>query len=127
MRFCANRFAVVCFSPSLFALLLGCASPYQPPQAVYKTVQILSDPPGARIEINGNYVGDAPLTVKVKADTEYNRFYSNTLIRAYPKENGYVQTKYFAPGTSEGLDLPDRIFFDTNLRATYPQIPIQIQ
>ena len=28
-------------------------------------VQILSEPPGASIEINGTYVGDAPLIVKI--------------------------------------------------------------
>jgi hypothetical protein len=127
MGLLANRFAVVCFLANLFTLLLGCAGTYQPLPPVYKNVQIISDPPGARIEINGNYIGDAPLVTKIRKDTEYERFYSSTVIRAYPKGDGYVQTKHFAPGTLEGLNLPDRIFFDTNLRATYPQIPIQIQ
>ena len=127
MKFRANRFAAVCFLAGLFAFSLGCASSYQPQPPVYKNVQIISDPPGARIEINGNYIGDAPLVTKIRKDEQYERFYESTVIRAYPKGAGYVQTKNFAPGTSEGLNLPDRIFFDTNLRPTYPQIPIQIQ
>jgi hypothetical protein len=30
-----------------------------------KKVEILSDPAGARIEVNDNYVGDAPITVEI--------------------------------------------------------------
>jgi PEGA domain len=127
MGFRASRFVIVCLSANFFASLLGCANSYQPQPPVYKNVQIISDPPGARIEINGNYIGDAPLVTKIRSDEPYERFYSSTVIRASPKADGYVQTKNFAPGTLEGLDLPDRIFFDTNLHSTYPQIPIQIQ
>jgi hypothetical protein len=123
----ANRFTIVCFSASFFASLLGCASTPQPSAPVYKSVQIISEPAGARIEISGNYIGDAPLVTKIRKDEQYERFYENTVIRAYPKGSGYVQSKNFAPGTAESLNLPDRIFFDTNLRATYPQIPIQLQ
>ena len=126
----ARRFAIVCFSASFFALLLGCASTstYKPTPPVYKDVQIVSEPTGARIEINGDYIGDAPLIAKVRID-EGGRFYSNTIIRAYPKGNGYVQTRSFLYGfgTSESLNCPDRIFLDTNLHYTYPQIPMQIQ
>jgi hypothetical protein len=125
--FRASHFAVVCFSANLFALLLGCATTYQPPPPVYKTVQIISEPPGARIEINGNYIGDAPLFTTIRKDSRYQRFYSSTVIRAYPKGDGYVQTKNFAPGTLEGFYLPDRIFFDTNLHPVYPKLPIEIR
>ena len=127
MRFSANRFATVCLSANLFALLLSCTSTYQPPPPVYKSVQIISEPPGARIEINGNYIGDAPLVTQIRKDSAYERFYSSTAIRAYPKGDGYVQTKDFSPGSLEGLNLPDRIFFDTNLHSVYPQLPIQIR
>jgi PEGA domain len=122
-----NRFAIACSLANLFAFLMGCVSTYQPPTPVYKTVQIISDPPGARIEINGNYIGDAPLSTKIRKDTEYDRFYSSTVIRAYPKGDGYVQTKNFSPGSLEGLNLPDRIFFDTNLHPVYPKLPIEIR
>jgi hypothetical protein len=127
MKFCTNRFAAVCFSANFFALLLSCASTYQPPPPVYKSVQIISEPPEARIEINGNYIGDAPLVTKIRKDLDSERFYSSTVIRTYPKGDGYVQTKDFSPGTLEGLNLPDRIFFDTNLHSVYPQLPIQIR
>jgi hypothetical protein len=124
-----SRFAIICFSASFFALLVGCASTPQPSASapVYKSVQIISEPAGARIEINGNYIGNAPLFTKIRKDDQYERFYSSTVIRAYPKGDGYLQTKNFAPGTLEGLDLPDRIFFDTNLHPVYPKLPIEIQ
>jgi hypothetical protein len=34
------------------------------PNPTTKAVQILSHPPGAKIEINDNYIGEAPMTVQ---------------------------------------------------------------
>jgi hypothetical protein len=116
----ANRFAIVCFAASFFGILLGCASSYKPPPPVYKNVQIISDPAGARIVIDGNYIGDAPLVTKLRIDPNNPQdCWSSTVIQAIPKGDGYVQT--------ERGNCADRIFFDTNLHYTRPQIPIQIQ
>ena len=77
-------------------------------------VQIISDPPGARIEINGNYVGDAPLTVKIEGfrDRTFNK---TTVIIANPIYAGqYVQVKSFVGNTAvrELNDkIPERILF----------------
>ena len=36
-----------------------------PAQSAKAKVEIISDPAGARIEVNDNYVGDAPITVEI--------------------------------------------------------------
>jgi len=95
------------------ALSTPATTPTPAPPPTYKTVQILSDPPGARIEINSNYIGDAPITAKVKVRRDDVFVDWPTLIRAYPKGEGYPQQKYFAPGSYDGYKCPDRILFDT--------------
>ena len=82
--------------------LVGCTpSPYPyraqtpPPSAYYrptppptqaqpaiKPIEIISDPPGARIEVNDDYVGDAPIVVTVSRDDGH--FKNQTVIRAMP-------------------------------------------
>ena len=78
--------------------------------AATKTIQIISDPPGARIEVNDDYVGDAPISITVP--TEGANFAKGTTIRATPTMQGeYVQSKYF-DRTSE---VPSRILFSMGL------------
>lgn len=100
------------------------ASQAQAKPAEQKEIQIISDPPGARIEVNQDYVGDAPITIKVPQINGY--FAQNTVIRALPTEAGdYVQTKSFIAGQSTmeeavslgtwGDEIPSRILFDTRL------------
>jgi hypothetical protein len=62
---------------AVFVFGIGCSSPYvaqKPPPSAYrpvshesptKKVEIVSEPAGARIEVNDNYVGDAPITVEI--------------------------------------------------------------
>jgi PEGA domain len=76
-----------------------------------KTIQIVSDPPGARIEVDDDYVGDAPLEIKVpqKADGTFVRAMT---IRATPTQQGaYVQSKYFTYGSQ----IPSRLLFSMGL------------
>ena len=78
--------------------------------AATKTIQIISDPPGARIEVNDDYVGDAPISITVPIQGA--KFTRMTIIRATPTLQGeYVQSKYF-DGTSE---VPSRILFSMGL------------
>jgi hypothetical protein len=102
---------------SLLALTLIYTSCYVTLPLISKNqfdVQIISDPPGARIEINGNYVGDAPLTVKIEGfrDRTFNK---TTVIIANPIYAGqYVQVKSFVGNTAvrELNDkIPERILF----------------
>jgi hypothetical protein len=78
--------------------------------AATKTIQIISDPPGARIEVNDDYVGDAPISITVPTDRA--KVTKVTIIRATLTLQGeYVQSKYF-DATSEVLS---RILFSMGL------------
>jgi hypothetical protein len=117
------------------ALTLGCSSGLQTTQEKSrsqsaqqpKEIQIISEPAGARIEVNDDYVGDAPITIKVPQNN--GRFTKTTLIRALPIEAGnYVQTKSFygpeglpfAEAAPSGADIPSRILFDMRLTSISP-------
>jgi len=77
-------------------------------------VQIISDPPGASIEINGNYVGDAPIIVKIEGFGDQT-FIKSTEIIANPNcAEQYVQQKNFYGGHStRSLNdkIPEKILF----------------
>jgi PEGA domain len=76
------------------------SAPTPVPEVQTKKVEIISEPAGARIEINDNYIGDAPITVEIPQDQGY--FKATTTIRALPTEAGdYVQTKYFDGADSQ--------------------------
>jgi hypothetical protein len=83
----------------------------------HKEVEIISEPPGARIEVNGDFVGCAPTTIKMlgKSDGEVAMDYA---IRAYPPgPEYYPQAKLFVKRVSGDRDrIPKRIYFDMRLR-----------
>ena len=82
----------------------------QPRPTAMKTIQIISDSPGVRIEVNDDYVGDAPTSITVPTDRA--KFTKVTIIRATPTLQGeYVQSKHF-DATSE---VPSRILFRMGL------------
>lgn len=88
---------------------------------VPKEVEVLSDPAGARIEVNDEYVGDAPLDVKVPESG--GNFTKLTVIRAIAVRGGdYVQTKIFLDGAS----VPSRILFDMDLGPATPAVDVNI-
>ena len=91
----------------LLAFTLGCSSSLQTTQEKSrsesaqqpKEIQIISVPAGARIEVNDDYVGDAPITIKVPQDDD--RFIKTTVIRALPSEAGnYVQVLCWLRGSA---------------------------
>jgi hypothetical protein len=98
---------------SVFLLYAGCASHTHPVRPRVK-VQIVSQPAGAQIEMNGQYIGDAPLSVDIEASND-GRFWRDTVIKAYPKETGYIQIKAFNGQSTWAISdaVPPRIFFDT--------------
>jgi hypothetical protein len=66
--------------------------------ATTRQVEILSEPPGARIEVNDNYIGDTPITTTFQCSPD-GRFLETTSIRALPTQPGdYVQFKFFFGG-----------------------------
>jgi len=117
-------------------LLAGCES--TPPGAergphgtIAYDVMVESFPPGARIEANGQIVGNAPLHLKIFGDKDgtfhdFGSFYY--IVRALPiATNQYVQTRVFRTGrlfTPED-HIPQRIDFDMSQPNPYPEgVPI---
>jgi hypothetical protein len=98
---------------SVFLVFSGCAS-HTPPVRPRLKVQILSQPTGARIEVNGQYVGDAPLSIDIEASND-GRFWRDTIIKAYPKDTGYTQIKAFNGKSRWPISdmVPPKLFFDT--------------
>jgi len=90
--------------------------------AITYDVKIISDPPGARIEINGNYVGDAPLEVKIEGTSD--RYFKNdTEMVAYPIYEGQLIErksfdKYLNLYGISGDKIPERILFVMMTRGT---------
>jgi hypothetical protein len=104
--------------PGLLAsafLLFGCASHTHTVTVRPRLkIQIVSQPVGARIEVNGQYAGDAPLSIDVDASTD-GRFWRDTIIKAYPKDTGYTQIKAFNGKSRWTISdmVPPKLFFDT--------------
>jgi PEGA domain len=107
-NFAASAAFAVCY-----LLFSGCASHSGTPRPK-QTVQIVSEPKGARIEVNGRYVGDAPTAVEIEV-SPHGRFWRDTIIKAYPKDTGYIQIKAFNGESSWSISdaIPARISFDT--------------
>ena len=90
-------------------------------------VSVETSEPGARIEVNDDYVGKAPLILKVWGDKK-RRFRSlgggHIVIKAYPVQAGQtVQTKMFRTGGAPFAPvdmIPQRLFFDLNLQTVEP-------
>lgn len=108
------------------ALLAGCESP--PPPGVERgphntiayDVLVEASPPGARIEAEGNNIGNTPCHIKIFGDRDgtFHDFGSYTyVVRAYPiASNQYPQIRVF--GTGKGFQredmIPKSIYFDMN-------------
>jgi hypothetical protein len=87
-------------------------------------VEVISDPPGAAIEVNGDYRGRAPCDVKIKGTG--NRkipLLQTTVVKAIPSRPGdFVQTKYFY----DRDDVPRRLFFKMDLGPATPQVDVNV-
>lgn len=106
----------------------GCqsTSPGKPERGPNGTIgyqmQIEVSDPGARVEINDEYVGTAPLEVRVWGDpdgTFHNFGSSDYVISVFPVRDGQNrQTKVFRTGGwfSQEDRIPKRLYFDLNLK-----------
>lgn len=115
----STRFAAL----ALFAGLLGCATR---PELEHQVVtEIISDPPGVRIEVNGDYIGDAPVTTKLRHHPSDKVVMGKVVIRALPRNGGeHIQEKTFQ-GPQYPFDphrdvVPKRVFFDMKLKPSEP-------
>ena len=117
-------------------LLAGCES--VPPGAergphgtIAYDVLVESTAPGAKIEANGQVIGDAPIHLKIFGDKDgtfhdFGSYYY--IVRALPvATNQFVQTRVFRTGhlfTPED-HIPQRIDFDMNQPNPYPNgVPV---
>lgn len=79
-------------------------------QKLYK-IEVVSNPPGANIELNNGYVGKAPLTLPVYGSDRGNFLKSASLV-GLPVSDGHCsQIKNFMVGD----EIPTKIFFDMRL------------
>jgi hypothetical protein len=86
------------------ATLVGCATP---PMMTH----ITSDPPGARIDVNESFVGQAPVDVTLPQRGPHHRLRMHVTIRAIPTEpDKPEQIKQFY----YNQDAPKTVLFDTN-------------
>ncbi len=101
-------------------VLSGCATlPTANPSG--KTL-IESDPPGARIEINSQYVGTTPIRVDIpRLDSGLDTI-SVTIVASPVIPGQQVQTKYI--GFNEPT--PTHVFFDMNLVRTKNQLDVNV-
>jgi hypothetical protein len=112
-------------STALLALILsGCASPDPagtergPQGTIAYNVPVESSEPGAKIEVNYQFVGATPTTIKIFGDRDgtFHNFGSDEfIVRAYPpRASQYPQTKIFKTGAFSIRDdkIPQKIFFD---------------
>lgn len=126
---------------SFFAVLVvacaGCSTPQGGPErgpqgTIAYEVQIETDEPGSKIEVNGEYVGQTPCTVKLWGDKDgtFHNFGSSTwVVTAHPLHAGQtLQTKtFYTGGWFQREDrIPKRIYLDLNLDAVKPKERIDI-
>jgi len=117
-----NRKALQCTALISAVALVGCKSPNDglergPGGTIAYEVLIESEEPGARIEVDGEYVGKTPIKVKVFGDKDgtFHNFHDrNWIVNAYAVHpGGVVQTKEYRTGVwFQGEDkVPSHIFF----------------
>src|SRR5579883_1086668 len=118
-------------SAALIVVLSGCESTPPgvergPHGTIAYDVLVNSTPPGAKIEANGQVIGEAPIHLKIFGDKDgtfhdFGSYYY--VVRALPvATNQYVQTRVFRTGhlfTPED-HIPQRIDFDMNQPNPYP-------
>jgi len=118
----------------LAVLLASCATPPNdvergPHGTIAYYVQVDATPPGARIEANGEYVGNTPLTLKIFGDKDgtfhdFGSYYY--AVRALPlATNQYPQAKYFLTGKNFTPEdhVPKSVYFDMTQPQPQPNYP----
>ena len=116
-----SRQTVVALASAICGILTGCGSlsKFQ--------VAIDSDPQGARIEVNNDYVGKTPTTYSIagNADRSFNgNWVQGSMIEfvATPpsgQTNLFIQKKVFRPSAffQQGDHIPEKMFFDLHLKS----------
>jgi hypothetical protein len=119
----------------VLALLVGCVSTpepnveHGPHGTIAYDVAIDATAPGARIEANGEIIGQTPLHLKIFGDKDgtfhdFGSYYY--IVRALPlTTNQFAQTRVFQTGRSFTPEdhIPQQIFFDMSQPAPPPPQP----
>ena len=106
--------------------LSGCTSyGVMEPATAQFPVEIISDPPGAQIEINDNLVGKTPLTVNIEGWEATRTAVRSQRVLAYPVRDGQETQAKVLLGWSEpddqyGSVIPTTMYFDMSL-VTVPE------
>ncbi|MHC4458064.1 MAG: hypothetical protein ACYS0I_13455 [Planctomycetota bacterium] len=99
----------ICSLLTCLVFFAGCAAF----EAYTATTKVISDPPGARIELDDDYIGDAPLEIiwdeRLMMERTFERKHTITALPIYGGQQ--VQLKFFWPGDS----IPKTILFDMSL------------
>ncbi len=84
------------------------------------TTQFVSNPPGARIEIDGSYIGNAPKAYTwPRTYQTRERFSKEVRITAFPSgPKQYPQSKFYGSHHNQLPVIPERIYFDMTLLPT---------
>ena len=89
------------------------------PSTITYTTKVISEPHGARIELDGDYIGDTPLEIQWDGWSMNGLFTRDHEVKALPIYEGqYVQRKFFRGGLlfrGSRDPVPKTIFFDMNL------------
>lgn len=83
-------------------------------------VVIISEPSGAKIEVDDNYIGETPLNINLEGWEETCTFIRDHEIVAHPvRAGGQMQFKFFSgwhrPDQRFGDKIPETIYFNMNL------------
>lgn len=124
-----NRLIIRGCSVAAALIFTGCASAprgaeHGPQGTIAYMVQLESSEAGARIEVNNDYVGKTPMTLKIWGDKDgtFHNFGSQEyIIRCFPvNTNQFVQTKAFRTGGwfSQEDRIPSRLYFDLNQKSS---------
>ena len=95
-----------------FAAIVGAVGCATPPMATH----IRSEPPGAKIEVNDDYVGTAPVEVKLPQSGKHHRLKEHDVtIRAIPVEPGqYEQERHLYYNQW----VPENVVFDMTRKSS---------
>ncbi len=100
----------------VFALVFtGCVARAIRSSAHGKVIStFISNPPGARIEIDGEYIGKTPITIEwPRSYQNGDRFNDEITIKAFPSGPGQFQQKKFFESRGRTLPIiPKTIYFD---------------
>ena len=78
--------------------------------------KVISEPPGAKIELDNDYIGDTPLEIQWEGHPASGCFTRDHELQALPIHEGqYTQYKFFDSSLRGRRKIPKTIFFDMRL------------